>query len=131
MEIEKITREEAELRIKKWQLGLLEEHGCSSVCETEFRLGVGGPHCGGIHARSDTELRQLYRNDIENIEELSGDELITTIIKYHTELLSENEALTCEMMAAWSRACDGLGRFTNNELLILFSEILERCEIDG
>ena len=126
-----ITRGEAEQRIEFWQCGLLEEYSCSSVCELEFRFGMGGPHCGGIWSKSDNELHERYRNLIDDINGLCGNRLIAVIMEYHEDLLADDEKLTCKTMSAGSPVCAGLAGFSNQELLILFDEVLDGRKIAG
>ncbi|MFQ5879702.1 MAG: hypothetical protein ACE5IZ_05985 [Dehalococcoidia bacterium] len=120
---QKIAREEAERLITEHQLELLREYGCLSTWELYALYGVG--HCcGGVYSRCDTELRELYRDYIEGIDELSGDELIKAIADFELSQLQGQDRITCRAIGLTGRICDGLNCYTNQELSWLFPEVL-------
>jgi len=118
-----ISRDEAERLITEHQLRLLREYGCTSTWELYALYGLG--HCcGGVYSRSDTELHERYRDYIEGVDQLSGAELIKAIIDFELAQLEGQEGITCQAIGLAGRICDGLSRYTNQELSWLFPEVL-------
>lgn len=119
-----LLREEAERLITEHQLALLREYGCLSTWELYALHGVG--HCcGGVYSHSDTELREMYREFIEGIDELSGDQLVEAITLFELSQLTEEDRITCRAIGLAGRICTGLNRYTNQELSWLFPEVLK------
>ena len=119
--LDTVKREVAERLIVRYQLGLLAQTHYRIMCE--YYAAEGGP-CEGLNRFSDDELIELYRRDIPGIEELHGRELLDKIIDFEVSQLRGSRETTCSLMERAGRLCDGLGRFTNLELTVLFHEAL-------
>lgn len=120
---QEIHRPEAEGLITLYQMRLLKEHNCQSTWELYALHGIG--HCcGGVYALDDLQLREAYRRYIDDIDRLSGDELVKAIIDFELSQLPPGQMITCRAMTIASRLCDGLRRYTNQELSWLFPEVL-------
>jgi len=115
-----ITREEAEQLIVQYQKELLEETHYRIPCELYAR--EGGP-CEGLNRFNDTELIELYRREVPGIESLRGDALLDRVVEYEASQLHPDET-TCALMVRLGRLCDGLARFTNDDLTRGFAEAL-------
>ena len=115
-----IKRDEAEQLIVQYQKELLERAHLRIPCEL-YAL-EGGP-CEGLNRFSDTELIELYRREVPGIESLRDDALLERIIQFETSELHPDET-TCALMARVGRLCDGLARFTNDDLSQAFAEAL-------
>ncbi len=125
---QRISREEAERLVTEYQLKLLREYRCSSTWELYALQGVG--HCcGGVFSRSDTELRELYRDYIAGIDHLGGDELVTAIANFELSQLRGQDAITCGAIGLAGRLCEGLNRYSDQELSWTFSEALQGLSI--
>ena len=116
-----IRREEAEQLIVQYQQELLEETHYRIPCELYAQQG-GGP-CEGLNRFNDTELVELYRREVPGIESLRGDALLDRVIDYEASQLHPDET-TCALMVRLGRLCDGLARFTNEDLSQAFAEAL-------
>ena len=126
----KVSRAEAERLITEYQLRLLLEYGCRSTWELYALHGVG--HCcGGVYSRSDAELREAYRDYIPDVDSLEGKALMEAIIDFEMAQLTDQEALTCRATGLARRLCDGLGRYTDQELPWFFPEVLADCVVEG
>ena len=115
-----IKRDEAEQLIVQYQKDLLEETHYRIPCE--FYAHEGGP-CEGLNRFSDTELVELYRREVPGVEALRGDALLERVIEFEASQLHPDET-TCALMVRLGRLCDGLARFTNDDLTQGFAEAL-------
>jgi hypothetical protein len=116
-----IRREEAEQLIVRYQKELLEDTHYRIPCELYAQEG-GGP-CEGLNRFNDIELIELYRREVPGIESLRGDALLDRVIDYESSQLHPDET-TCALMVRLGRLCDGLARFTNEDLSQAFAEAL-------
>lgn len=124
-----ITRAGAERLITAYQLIRLARSGYRTTCELYAKEG-GGP-CPGLHGYSDTELKEIYRPYIEGVERLGTDDLLNAIIEFEKSQLDPLHKTTCQVMSEAGRLCNGLSRWTNQELPWVFPEILKgRTVID-
>ncbi|HZP27021.1 MAG TPA: hypothetical protein VFB90_08250 [Dehalococcoidia bacterium] len=117
-----ITRAEAEKLIGEHQLRMMREHDCLSTWELYVDFGVG-PCCGGIFRLTLPELRHAYHRAIPDIESLEREELLRRILRFEREKLG-GRPITCSAVAQQGRVCDGLDRYTNQELSWLFPQLL-------
>ncbi|MFQ5880504.1 MAG: hypothetical protein ACE5IZ_10080 [Dehalococcoidia bacterium] len=125
----KVSRAQAERFITEHQLRLLLQYGCRSTWELYALHGVG--HCcGGVYSRSDAELRETYRRWIPDVDQLSSDALVEAIIEFEMSQMEGQEGITCSAAGLANRICDGLNRYTNQELPWLFPEALRECEVE-
>lgn len=126
----RVTRAEAERLITEQQLRLLWEHGCRSTWELYALHGLG--HCcGGVYSRSDAELREAYRQYIPDVDRLSDEALVEAIIGFELSQLRDKGWITCRSASLAGRICDGLRRYTDQELTWFFPEVLGDCTIEG
>lgn len=117
-----ITRAEAEQLIGEHQLRMMRENDCLSTWELYVDFGVG-PCCGGIFRLTTPELQHVYHRAIPGATEMERDELLHRILRFEREKLG-GRLITCSAVAAQGRVCDGLDRYTNQELSWLFPQIL-------
>ncbi|MFQ5879096.1 MAG: hypothetical protein ACE5IZ_02835 [Dehalococcoidia bacterium] len=122
-----ITREEAERLITEHQIELLRQYDCLSTWEMYADFGVG-PCCGGIFRLRTTELRETYRRHIPGVDTMGRDDLIKAILRYERAQLG-GRPITCRAVAYQGRVCDGLDRYTNQELPWHFPEVLGECQV--
>jgi hypothetical protein len=124
-----ITRAAAERLITAYQLIQLARSGYRTTCELYAQEG-GGP-CAGLNGYTDTELKEIYRQYIEGIDRLSGWDLFDAIITFEKTQVDSLHKTTCQVMAETGRLCNGLSRYTNQELPQVFPEVLKgRTVID-
>lgn len=123
-----ITRSQAEQLVGEFQRELLRRSGYSSTWE--LYVEEGASHCcGGIFRLKDAELRQAYRGLIEGIEGMQREDLLTAVLDYERSQAGEDGLVTCQAAAQEGRVCDGLSRYTNEELAWWFPEALGDCLI--
>ncbi len=122
-----VTRAEAERLITESQLELLREYDCLSTWEMYADYGVG-PCCGGIFRLRTAELIETYRHHIPNADKMHRDDLIKEVLRFERSQLG-GRLITCNAVAAEGRVCDGLDRYTNQELPWHFPDILRDCII--
>jgi hypothetical protein len=124
-----ITRAAAERLITAYQLIKLARSGYRTTCELYAKEG-GGP-CPGLHGYSDTVLREIYRPYVEGVDRLGGWDLLDAVIDFEKSQLDPLHKTTCQVMAEAGRLCDGLSRYTNQELPWVFPDVLKgRTVID-
>lgn len=123
-----ITRSQAERLISDFQAELLRRSGYTSTWELYAETGAS--HCcGGIFRLKDAELRQAYGGLIEGIEGMEREELLRVILDYERSQAGEEGLVTCQAVAQEGRVCDGLSRYSNEELSWWFPEALGDCLI--
>lgn len=122
-----VTRAEAERLITQSQIELLREYDCLSTWEMYADYGVG-PCCGGIFRLRTAELRETYRHLIPNAGRMERDDLLREILRFERGQLG-GRLITCNAVAAEGRVCDGLDRYTNQELPWRFPHLLAGCEV--
>jgi excisionase family DNA binding protein len=122
-----VTRAEAERSITESQLELLREYDCLSTWEMYADYGVG-PCCGGIFRLRTAELVETYRHHIPNADKMTRDDLLKEVLRFERSQLG-GRPITCNAVAAEGRVCDGLDRYTNQELPWRFPDILRDCVV--
>jgi hypothetical protein len=124
-----ITRAAAERLITAYQLIQLARGGYRTTCELYAREGDG--LCSGLNGYTDTELKEIYRPYIEGVDRLSSDELLEAIIEFERTQIDPLHKTTCQVMSEAGRLCNGLARWSNQELPWVFPQILKgRTVID-
>jgi excisionase family DNA binding protein len=87
-----------------------------------------GPCCGGIFRLRTAELRETYRRHIPEADKMERDDLIKAILRFERSQLA-GRPITCNAVASEGRVCDGLDRYTNQELPWHFPDILGDCAV--
>lgn len=122
-----IGREEAEQLIGEYQLELLRQYDCLSTWEMYADFGAG-PCCGGIFRLRTAELRETYRRLIPGVDGMEREGLVKEILRYERVQLG-GRPITCQAVADQGRVCDGLARYTNQELPWHFPQALGECQV--
>ena len=123
-----ISRSQAERLVGEFQVELLRRAGYTSTWELYVEKGAS--HCcGGIFRLKDAELRQTYSGLIEGSGQMDREGLLTAILNYERSQAGTDGLITCQSVAQEGRVCDGLSRYSNEELSWWFPGVLEGCAI--
>lgn len=118
-----ISREQAEHLITHWLLVQVARSDYRTVCEMFTREPCRW--CIGLNAWTDTELRERYRPYIADIDKLSGEALFEALFRFERDQMDAEHQVSCAVMAETGRLCDGLAKFTNEELPRRFPDVLK------